>query len=53
VELKPGEISKKNDKKKKKKKGFQWSKIGFTGRLVSYINKKYNNEIYEISKHRF
>jgi len=51
VKLYPGDPCKKKNKADKKKKGFNGGKICIFRRLIGAVYEKYNDEIYEITKH--
>jgi hypothetical protein len=52
VKLYPGDPCENNNKENKKKKGFNSSKICIFRRLVGAVYEKYDDEVYEITKHR-
>jgi hypothetical protein len=52
VKLYPGDPCENNNQADKEKKGLYCGKICLFSRLVGAVYKKYNDEVYEIAKHR-
>jgi hypothetical protein len=51
VKLNPGEQDKNDNQTDKEKKSFRSCEIGLFRRLIGTVYEKYQNEVYEVSKH--
>ena len=52
VKLYPGDPCESNNQSDKQNKGFYWGKIGIFRRLIGAVYEQYNDEVYEIAKHK-
>ena len=52
VKLYPGDSCESNNQSDKQNKGFYWGKIGIFWRLIGAVYEQYNDEVYEIAKHK-
>jgi len=52
VKLYPGEQGENDNQTDKEKKGFRSCKIGLFRRLIGTVYEKYQNEVYEVAKHK-